>query len=358
MTAPTDFIEIPSGALCGEVMQLTCKGPDEERSYVIEYSQQLDPDDYIATDGITWTAGDTALSVTNITSHGRRFRFTLSGGTLNQKSGLTFVLPLVSGDVREITFVITIEAQGVLQSGTIPVIMGAQGSRGTIIWPYIGNTVPPNDWVPQSGVPIRSGDFVLVSGLNEIYEITVANDGTATYSLFLNLNVDAIVSADTVIQTKTNNSVTLGNIADTSVTNEDFLVTDEMWCAYISGLPTSDPGSPGSFWNNAGVVTCSTSGLNFTGTVSRKISVAAINFWMDGLPTSDPKTAGSVWNNAGVPTVSVSGYGDTSGYSGVKISDSSLNYLLLEMPKISGNTIPNIGLNNIWVNNSYVLTRI
>ena len=358
MTAPTDFIEIPSGALCGEVIQLTCKGPDEERSYVIEYSQQLDPDDYISPNGITWTAGDTALSVTNITSHGRRFRFTLSGGTLNQKSGLTFVFPLVSGDVREITFVITIEEQGVLQSGTIPVIMGAQGARGTIIWPYVGNTVPPDDWVPQSDMPIRTGDFVLVSELNEIYEITVANDGTATYSLFLNLNVDAVVVADTVIQTEANPSVTLGDIADTSVTNEDFLVTDALWCAYVAGLPTSDPDTAGEFWNNAGVVTCSTAGLSFTGTVSRKISIPALNFWMDSLPTSEPNTAGSVWNNAGVPTVSVAGVGDVSAYTGPKISDSSLNFLLLEMIKLSGNAIPDTGFTNIWINNSSILTRV
>lgn len=358
MTAPTDFIEIPSGALCGEVIQLTCKGPDEERSYVVEYSQQLDPDDYISPTGITWTAGDTALKVTNITSHGRRFRFTLSGGTLNQKSGLTFTIPLVSGDVRQITLVVSIEAQGTLQPGPTPVIMGPQGARGTIIWPYVGNTVPPDDWVPQSGMPIRTGDFVLVSGLNEIYEITVANDGTAAYALFTNLNVDAVVSADTVIQTEANPSVSLGSIADTSVTNEDFLVTDAMWCAYVSELPTSDPTVAGKFWNNAGVVTCSTAGLNFTGTVSRKISIPALNFWMDSLPTSDPNTAGAVWNNAGVPTVSVAGVGDVSAYTGSKISDSSLNFLLLEMLKLSGNTIPDIGFTNIWINNSSILTRV
>lgn len=223
MTAPTDFIEIPSGALCGEIMQLTCKGPDEERSYVIEYSQQLDPDDYIAPTGITWTAGDTALSVTNITSHGRRFRFTLSGGTLNQKSGLTFVLPLVSGDVREITFVITIEEQGVLQSGTIPVIMGAQGARGTIIWPYVGNTVPPNDWTPQSGVAIRTGDFVLVSGTHQIYEITVDNQGLASYALFVDLGAYARINPDTIITTETN-SISIGNLVDNQAASKK--VTD------------------------------------------------------------------------------------------------------------------------------------
>ena len=236
--------------------------------------------------------------------------------------------------------------------------MGAQGARGTIIWPYVGNTVPPDDWVPQSGMPIRTGDFVLVSELNEIYEITVANDGTATYSLFLNLNVDAVVVADTVIQTEANPSVTLGDIADTSVTNEDFLVTDALWCAYVAGLPTSDPDTAGEFWNNAGVVTCSTAGLSFTGTVSRKISIPALNFWMDSLPTSDPNTAGAVWNNAGVPTVSVAGVGDVSAYTGPKISDSSLNFLLLEMIKLSGNAIPDTGFTNIWINNSSILTRV
>ena len=62
MTAPTDFIEIPSGVLCGQVIELTRKGPDEDRSYVIEYSQQLYPDDYISPTGITWVAGDDALA--------------------------------------------------------------------------------------------------------------------------------------------------------------------------------------------------------------------------------------------------------------------------------------------------------
>lgn len=259
MTAPTDFIEIPSGALCGEVIQLTCKGPDEERSYVIEYSQQLDPDDYISPTGITWTAGDTALSVTNITSHGRRFRFTLSGGTLNQKSGLTFVIPLVSGDVREITFVITIEAQGVLQSGTIPVIMGAQGARGTIIWPYVGNTVPPDDWVPQSGMPIRTGDFVLVSETHQIYEITVDNLGFASYALFVDLGASSQLNPDTIITTDTN-LISIGNLVDNQARSKKvtdfFYVTSGGYLAIDSSkLPDSDPSVADALWLNGDFLT-------------------------------------------------------------------------------------------------------
>ena len=259
MTAPTDFIEIPSGALCGEVMQLTCKGPDEERSYVIEYSQQLDPDDYISPTGITWTAGDTALSVTNITSHGRRFRFTLSGGTLNQKSGLTFVFPLVSGDVREITFVITIEEQGVLQSGTIPVIMGAQGARGTMIFLYGGEGDPPDGWVPDSTYTLRTGDFVLNLRSNYMKQVTVNNDGTYTWGVeipFGGSGGGGGANADTIINTATN-SETLGWAIDTTSDNQkitDFfsVTTDGNLSIKYDEIPTSKPTITGSLWNNGG----------------------------------------------------------------------------------------------------------
>ena len=180
MTAPTDFIEVPSGALCSELMTLTCKGPDEERSYVIEYTQQLDPDDYIAATGFTYTVGDPLMSVTNVVSHGRRFRFTLNGGTLNMKSGITFVFPLVSGDIRELTFAITVEEQGVLQSGTVPVIMGAQGQRGVTLWTGIED--PTSSYTPPSGWAILTNDLFLNEDSNSLFQASVASDGTVTWN--------------------------------------------------------------------------------------------------------------------------------------------------------------------------------
>lgn len=260
MTAPTDFIEIPSGALCGQVIELTCKGPDEERSYVIEYSQQLDPDDYISPTGITWVAGDDALAVTNITSHGRRFRFTLNGGTLSQKSGLKFTIPLVSGDLREITFALTIQSQGVLQSGTVPVIMGAQGSRGSFTWTYNGDSTPPAHWQPANN-SIRTGDFVLVTGTHQIFDATVAQDGLVSYELVVDLGASSTLNADTEIKTKTN-TATLGQITDNQASSKlvtDFFSVDKSGNLIINTgkLSNSKPDVTGALWLNGGFLSVS-----------------------------------------------------------------------------------------------------
>lgn len=259
MTAPTDFIEIPSGALCGEIIPLTCKGPDEERSYVIEYSQQLDPDDYISPTGITWYAGDTALSVTNVTSHGRRFRFTLNGGTLNQKSGITFIFPLVSGDVREITFAITVESQGVLQTGTVPVIMGAQGRRGTMIFLYGGEGDPTAGWEPDNGYALLTGDFVLNLRGDYMKQVTVNNDGSYTWGVeipFGGSGGGGGANADTLINTETN-SKTLGWILDNFVVSKattDFFSVNSSGALILdtTKLQTTNPKVLGAAWNNGG----------------------------------------------------------------------------------------------------------
>lgn len=259
MTAPIDFLEIPASALCGEVIALTCKGPDEERSYVIEYGQQLDPDDYIATSGIKWLAGDSSITITNIQAMGKRFRFTLNGGTLNVRSGITFTLPLMSGDIRTLTLVVSIESQGILQCGTIPVIMGSQGARGTIIWPYVGNTVPPDDWVPQSGMPIRTGDFVLISETHQIYEITVDNLGFASYTLFIDLGASAQINPDTVITTE-DNSISIGDLVDNQAGSKKvtdfFYVTSGGYLAIDSSkLPDTDPAVADAVWLNGDFLT-------------------------------------------------------------------------------------------------------
>lgn len=258
MTAPTDFTIVPAGALCGVSVALTCKGQNEDRSYVIEYDTQLSPDDYIV-GPITWSAGDDALNLTNVTPYGRRFSFTASGGTLNQKSGIKFVLPLKSGDIRTLVCVITIEEQGVLQTGNIPVVMGAQGARGSIIWTYVGNTIPPDGWEPDPDRPLRDGDYVLVTETHQIYGIAVSSAGVVTYSLIVDLGSSSQLNPDTVITTP-DNSITMGDVVDEAAISKKitdfFYITTSGYIAFKDGLiPESDPNIAGALWYNGSFLT-------------------------------------------------------------------------------------------------------
>lgn len=235
MTAPTDFIDVPSGALCGTSVTLTCKGPDEERSYFLEYDSQLDPDDYIT--GVTAVAGDAALAITGITVLGRQFRFTISGGTLNLKSGIEFTMTLKSGDIRTLICVVSIEAQGVLQTGTVPVIMGAQGARGTQIW--FSEVDPTSSFIPPNNVAVNSGDIVYSQASNAFFVASYVS-GVLTWTK--TAAFVTTVDADSVIITKDNN-VSIGDVADYAVAShavtDFFQVTNGRLCLIRSKLHTS-----------------------------------------------------------------------------------------------------------------------
>lgn len=236
MTAPTDFTIVPAGALCGVSVALTCKGQNEDRSYVIEYDTQLSPDDYII-GPITWSAGDDALNLTNVTPYGRRFSFTASGGTLNQKSGIKFVLPLKSGDIRTLVCVITIEEQGVLQTGNIPVVMGAQGARGTQIW--FSESDPTSNFEPPDGTAVNPGDIVYSQATNAFWTASyIGNVLTWTKTAAFVTTADG----NSVI-----NNTTLGAIADDAILSKSvtdfFQIINGRLCLMRSKLhvtPTQD----------------------------------------------------------------------------------------------------------------------
>lgn len=249
MTAPTDFIDVPSGALCGAIVTLTCKGPDEERSYFLEYDSQLDPDDYIT--AVTAVAGDTAVAITDITVLGRRFRFTLSGGTLNQKSGIEFTMTLKSGDIRTLICVLTIEAQGVLQTGTVPVIMGTQGARGTQVW--FSDSDPTSSFTPPNDVAVNTGDIVYSQASNAFFTASYVS-GALTWTK--TAAFVATVDADSVIITASNN-VSIGDVADYAVASHDvtefFEVVNGRLCiirAKLYATPTED----GELFDNGGTL--------------------------------------------------------------------------------------------------------
>ena len=249
MTAPTDFVDVPSGALCGATVTLTCKGPDEERSYFLEYDSQLDPDDYIVS--VTGAAGDTDIAITNITVLGRRFRFTLTGGTLNQTSGIEFTMTLKSGDIRTLVCVVSIEAQGVLQSGTVPVIMGSQGARGTQIW--FSDSDPTSTFTPPNDVAVNTGDIVYSQASNAFWTASYV-DNVLTWTK--TAAVVTTVDASSIIITATNNT-TLGDVADYAVASEVvtsfFEVVNGRLCIIRTKLYTT-PTEDGELFDNGGTL--------------------------------------------------------------------------------------------------------
>lgn len=231
MTAPTDFVDVPSGALCGAIVTLTCKGPDEERSYFLEYDSQLDPDDYIVS--VTAAAGDTALAIADITVLGRRFRFTITGGTLNQTSGIEFTMALKSGDIRTLVCVVSIEAQGVLQSGTVPVVMGSQGARGTQIW--FSDTDPTSTFTPPNSVAVNSGDIVYSQASNAFW--------TASY-------VDSVLTwAQSVVLLE----AVVAEAAASKLVTDFFSVVDDRLCIDKSKL-SATPAQAGELYLSSGAL--------------------------------------------------------------------------------------------------------
>lgn len=249
MTAPTDFVDVPSGALCGAIVTLTCKGPEEERSYFLEYDSQLDPDDYIVS--VTAAAGDTALAITDITILGRRFRFTITGGTLNQTSGIEFTMTLKSGDIRTLVCVVAIEAQGVLQSGTVPVVMGSQGARGTQIW--FSDADPTSAFTPPNSVAVNSGDIVYSQASNAFWVASYV-DSVLTWTK--TAAIVTTVTAESPIDTATN-TTTLGAVADNSIASKAvtdfFTVVSGRLCINRSMLNAS-PTQNGELYDNGGAL--------------------------------------------------------------------------------------------------------
>lgn len=231
MTAPTDFVDVPSGALCGAIVTLTCKGPDEERSYFLEYDSQLDPDDYIVS--VTAAAGDIAMAVTDITVLGRRFRFTITGGTLNQTSGVEFTMNLKSGDIRTLICVVSTEAQGVLQSGTVPVVMGSQGARGTQIW--FSDSDPISEFTPPNGVAVNAGDIVYSRASNAFW-VASYTDGVLTWTQSVVL-LDAVVNA----------------AAASKLVTDFFTVVDDRLCIDTSKL-SAIPSQAGELYLSSGAL--------------------------------------------------------------------------------------------------------
>lgn len=324
MTAPTDFIDVPSGALCSATVTLTCKGPDEERSYFLEYDSQLDPDDYITT--VTAVAGDTAVAITDITVLGRRFRFTLSGGTLNQQSGIEFTMNLKSGDIRTLVCVLTIEAQGVIQTGTVPVIMGSQGARGTQIW--FSDSDPTSSYTPPTGVAINKGDVVYSSATNTFWVASYVSS-VLTWTAY---RIEQPVAA--------------------------FTVTDAVMTEYYSTLPDEDSGTAGTAYANAGIVTVSYAGVGNPSPSVGGIKNSAMSIWFDGLPTTDSGTAGTWFNNSGVPTLSSAGVGVISSYTGERILDADWCFWVAGLPTVLEGVSLNSLFSNFWVQSAGVALRI
>ncbi len=253
MTAPTDFIDVPSGSLCGVSVSIACKGPNEDRSYFLEYGNQLDPDDYIT--AVTAVAGDELIAITNIVVIGRRFRFTLAGGTINQVSGVEFTITLKSGDVRTLVCVVSIKAQGVLQSGNVPVVMGSQGARGTQIW--FSDSDPTSEFTPDDGSAVNNGDVVYSQSSNSFYVASYVNSvltWTKTAAII------TTVTAASPIDTATN-TTTLGTVADNSIESKAvtdfFTVMSGRLCinrSMLSATPTQD----GELYDNGALI-----GINY-----------------------------------------------------------------------------------------------
>ncbi|MBI0082087.1 collagen-like protein, partial [Commensalibacter melissae] len=165
------IIIVPAGCLGHREIDLQCKSPLESVYYQFSMVNRLSPSDAISC--VSAQPSDETLSVDRITVSGQTFRARISGGTMNTKTGIRFLVTTRANEEREFVVTLPIMPEGIMGSGeagnyvlgdTGP--QGPQGCAATVTVGKVLSTEPDGDpKIVNSGTEVDAVlDFTLPRG--------------------------------------------------------------------------------------------------------------------------------------------------------------------------------------------------
>ncbi|QNT79287.1 phage fiber-tail adaptor protein [Entomobacter blattae] len=261
--APGDWFVVPSGPLCHQVMLLNCKGPGESRRYWIDFHNQLAKDDEIVAIGAE--AGDPKLVLSEFVAdpdNRGAFYVTISGGTLNMRSGIRFRLTLETGEVREVVLQSLVMDQGLISGPNCPPVSLGRGIRGTQIW--IVDKDPDASYVPPSGFAPLIYDMVINETTNGLWQYQpVAGSRQNIWKFIIPLGGPRGEPGKSAYQSWLDTGHTgseaefVASLKGEKGDSVDSTLFKKMFEDFMAGLPLTDPGDGVSLWNNGNIPTIS-----------------------------------------------------------------------------------------------------
>lgn len=122
---------LPGDCLGKQIIKLPCKSPVEAVFYSFSVVKRMKAVDLISQ--VIGQPSDPMVIIDQITFTGQTFKCRISGGTLNTKSGIRFVITTQKGETIEFVCVLPVMAEGILsQEAEEKIILGDTGPAGTI----------------------------------------------------------------------------------------------------------------------------------------------------------------------------------------------------------------------------------
>ncbi|MUG82066.1 phage fiber-tail adaptor protein, partial [Commensalibacter melissae] len=138
------IIIVPAGCLGHREIDLQCKSPLESVYYQFSMVNRLSPSDAISC--VSAQPSDETLSVDRITVSGQTFRARISGGTMNTKTGIRFLVTTRANEEREFVVTLPIMPEGIMGSGEVGNYVlgdtGPQGPQGCAATVTVGKVLP------------------------------------------------------------------------------------------------------------------------------------------------------------------------------------------------------------------------
>lgn len=138
------IIIVPAGCLGHREIDLQCKSPLERVYYQFSMVNRLSPSDAISC--VSAQPSDETLSVDRITVSGQTFRARISGGTMNTKTGIRFLVTTRANEEREFVVTLPIMPEGIMGSGEAGNYVlgdtGPQGPQGCAATVTVGKVLP------------------------------------------------------------------------------------------------------------------------------------------------------------------------------------------------------------------------
>ncbi|QNT79176.1 phage fiber-tail adaptor protein [Entomobacter blattae] len=262
--SPWDWFVVPPGKLCHQVMLLNCKGPGESRRYWIDFHNQLARDDELT--AISAEAGDPKLVLSEFVADPENrgaFYVTISGGTLNMRSGIRFRLILDTGEVREVVLQSLVMDQGLISGPNCPPVSLGRGIRGTQIW--IADKDPDASYVPPNGFAPLVYDLVINETTNGLWQYQPVTPGSRSnaWKFIIVLGGPRGEPGKSAYQSWLDTGHTGSEdefVASLKGEKGDSLnsaLFKQMFEDFMAELPLTDPGDGVSLWNNGNIPTIS-----------------------------------------------------------------------------------------------------